>query len=58
MNENTITITLDEYKDLIAATERIATLKRFMSVNKYMNADDLAAILDINNAKETENETV
>lgn len=53
--ERMIIITLDEYKSLIAKTERIEALKRFMTANKYLNADDVMAILGIYEVKESEN---
>ena len=58
MNENTITITLDEYRDLIAKTERIATVVRMFANTKYVTMDDIKVVLDINEVKENENETV
>ena len=58
MNENTITITLDEYRDLIAKAERIATVVRMLANTKYVTMDDIKVVLDINEVKENENETV
>lgn len=53
MNENTITITLDEYRSLIAKAEQIEVLGRFMAVNDYVNINEIKAILGINEAKES-----
>lgn len=58
MNENTITITLDEYKELIAKAERIETVGRMLGTLNYVNVDDIRAVLGINEVKENENETV
>lgn len=58
MNENTITITLDEYRSLIAKTERIEAVGRMFDSTAYVNTDDIKAILGINETKEKENETV
>lgn len=51
MNENTITITLDEYRSLVAKAELIKVLERFMAVNDYVNINEVKAILGINEAK-------
>lgn len=52
MNENTITITLDEYRELIAKAERIEAVGRMIDSTNYVNVDDIKAILGI---EQTEN---
>lgn len=47
MNENTITITLDEYRELLAKAERIATVERMIDSTNYVNVDEIKAILGI-----------
>jgi hypothetical protein len=47
MNENTITIALDEYKELIAKAERIETVGRMLGTLNYVNVDDIRAVLGI-----------
>lgn len=44
--ENTITISIDEYKELIAKAERIATIER-MTAQGYVSTDDMMAVLGI-----------
>lgn len=46
MNE-TITITLEEYRNLIAKAERIETVGRMIGSTNYVSVDDIKAILDI-----------
>lgn len=58
MNENTITITLDEYRDLIAKAERIEAVGRMLGTLQFVNVDDIKAVLGITEVKENENETV
>lgn len=45
MNENTITISLDEYKELLNKAERIAVVER-MSKTSYIS-EDIKAVLGI-----------
>ena len=47
MNEITITITLEEYKELLKKAERIDTLERLYE-NTYVSDDDVKAVLGIN----------
>ena len=54
-NKKQIIIPLDEYRSLIAKAESIEALKRFMAVNKYLNTEDVKAILAIDETKEGEN---
>ena len=51
MNENTITITLDEYRELIAKAERIEAVGRMIDSTNYVNVDDIKAILGISECK-------
>ena len=57
MNE-TITITLEEYRNLIAKAERIETVGRMIGSGNYVSVDDIKAVLDISKVKENEDETV
>ena len=50
--ERTVTITLDEYADLNAIAERVATLSRWLIVNRYANVGDICAILCIERPEE------
>lgn len=52
MNENTITISLDEYKELLNKAERIAIVER-LSASNYIS-DDIRAVLGISVKKEGE----
>lgn len=52
MNENTITITLEEYRDLIAKAERIAVVGRIIDGTAYVSLSDIKTVLDITDAKE------
>ena len=47
MNEITILITLDEYRDLVKQAEIIETVKRYIEQSKYVSLDDVKIILDI-----------
>lgn len=58
MNENTITITLEEYRNLIAMAERIAVVSRMLGSTNYVNVDDIKAVLDINVREEACDETI
>lgn len=48
MNENTITITMDEYKDLVSKAERIAAVERMFASGSYVSTDDIKPVLGIN----------
>lgn len=50
--EREVTITLDEYADLNAIAERVATLSRWLCVNRYTNVGDICAILCIERPEE------
>ena len=50
MEARTITIALEEYKDLLKKAERIATLER-MQTSVYI-PDDIKNVLDISEKKE------
>lgn len=52
--ENNVTITLEEYKTLLLMSAKAAIIKRMVERDKYVNAEDIKAILDI---KETEGST-
>jgi hypothetical protein len=54
MNENKITITLDEYKTLLLMSAKAVIIKRMVENQKYVSMDDLKAVLEI---EETEGET-
>ncbi|MBR2388165.1 MAG: hypothetical protein IKB02_05285 [Clostridia bacterium] len=56
MEERTITISLDEYKELVEKAERIAAVERFLESASYPSLSDVEPILGI--AKESENEAV
>lgn len=47
MTENTITISVEEYKDLLKKAERIATFERIFAVNEFIATNDVAHILGI-----------
>lgn len=47
MNENTITITLEEYKELLKKAERIAAVERMFNQTSYVNTEDIKIVLDI-----------
>jgi hypothetical protein len=53
MNENKITITLDEYKTLLLMSAKAVIIKRMVENQKYVSMDDLKAVLEI---EETEGE--
>lgn len=48
MEERTITIPLNEYKELIAKAERIAACERMIANREYVTLNDIAAALNIN----------
>jgi len=45
--EREVTISLDEYAELQAVAERVATLSRWLHDNKYANMGDVCTILCI-----------
>lgn len=45
--ENTITITLKEYKALLLMSAKTAIIKEMVARNKYVSTEDLKMILDI-----------
>lgn len=47
MNENTITITLEEYNNLVKNTERVAAVERLCARSSYVCIEDAKIILDI-----------
>ena len=47
MNDRTITITLDEYRELVKQSERIATVRRFCGEGEYVSVSELKNILGI-----------
>ena len=47
MNGNTITIALDEYRELIAKAERIEAVGRMLDSVNFVNVGDIKAILGI-----------
>lgn len=47
MTENTITITLDEYRELLKKAERIAAVERMLTITKYVSMDDVKIVLGI-----------
>ena len=55
MENNTITITLDEYKELIATAERVEAVKRMYASDNYFNDATIKTILGFDEAKENGN---
>lgn len=51
MNDRTITITLDEYRDLVKQSERIAAVRRFCNESEYVSVDEVKNILGIKEPK-------
>lgn len=47
----TVTISSDEYKELLRKAERIATVERMLANLAYVNIDDIKVALDIQKAK-------
>lgn len=54
MNE-TITISLDEYKSLLRQAERVAAVERLFASVKYVTVGDIKCVLAIRAEKEAEN---
>lgn len=57
MENNTITITLKEYKSLLLMSAKTAIIKEMFAKSKYVSTDDIKLILDIEE-KENGYETV
>lgn len=53
MGERTVTLTIDEFKELIAIAERYNTLKAIHSDDKYLSKED-KALYNINEKSESE----
>lgn len=51
MNEATITITLEEYKDLLRKAERVATVERMVENSGYVSVEDVELVLGIKKEK-------
>lgn len=47
MEHNKITITLEEYKELIIAAEKVATAERLCKQSGYVSTGELKAVLGI-----------
>ena len=58
MNENKITITLDEYKTLLLMSAKAVIIKRMVENQKYVSMDDLKAVLEIEETEGRNDETV
>lgn len=56
--ENTITIPLRAYEELIRANEKLRAVERLCKRTNYADMNDVKAILDIEVVKEQKNETV
>lgn len=50
--EREVVITLDEYAELQAIAERVATLSRWLHVNQYARIGDVCTILCIEEPEE------
>jgi hypothetical protein len=55
MNDKVITITLEEYKELLKSAERLAAVKRFLDGTDYPTITDIQCILGIEESDEVEN---
>ena len=53
MGERTVTLTIDEFKELIAIAERYSLLKAMHSDDQYMSKED-KALYNINEKSESE----
>lgn len=51
MNDRTITITLDEYRELVKQSERIETVRRFCGESEYVSVAEVKNILGIKESK-------
>jgi hypothetical protein len=52
----TVTISSDEYKELLRKAERIATVERMIASTNYVNVEDIEVALDIKKRGEKEND--
>lgn len=55
---STVTISSDEYKELLAVAERVATVERMYEQLDYVSDNDIKVALNIAKKKENNNETV
>lgn len=51
MPENTIVISLDEYKELLAKSERIAAVERLLANLEFVSVDEIKVVLDFYSRK-------
>ena len=56
--KNTITISIGEYKELVAKAERMSVLERMARNNEYICTSDVINVLGIERVKEADNETL
>lgn len=49
-----IEIPMGEYNELVRASERIAAFERLIASNAYITTQDIMAVLDVKQKKETE----
>ena len=56
--KNTITISIGEYKGLVAKAERMSVLERMARNNEYICTSDVLNVPGIERAKEAGNETL
>ena len=55
---STVTISSDEYKELLAIAERVATVERMYEQLDYVSDNDIKVALNIAKKKENNNEAV
>ena len=55
---STVTISSDEYKELLAVAERVATVERMYEQLDYVSDNDIKVALNIAKKKENNNEAV
>lgn len=51
MPENTIVISLEEYKELLAKSERIAAVERLLANLEFVSVDEIKVVLDFYSRK-------
>lgn len=56
--DNKITITSEEYKELVQMATAASIIKRMVACNKYVSTADIKAIFDIKETEGGSNETV
>lgn len=56
--ENKITVTSEEYKELVQMATAAAIIKRMVVSNKYVSTTDIKAVFDIKETEGGSNETV